>query len=263
MKRGSGQLVYSNQYDIDSVVMHTGMGHGRNLLIDYLRQAFARDKEYRYLTDIFGFPKTPNHLGLSRDAGLPFDDTSTRVFIGSQYRMDVTYLPAITVRTSSLSYHPISFNQNSGLVLYEWQKVVDGYGNQTILKLPSAMQYSGAWDSTYEVKISSKSLEDTVAICDLTMYLLQHRYRLDLQQNGFFIKKMSAGAETTENINNNDPLYHISISLEAYSEWAREVPISSLVDRVRFCFEIDAVETDIPATGLAIEDSIELAPLQN
>lgn len=256
--RGSGQLVYSNQYDIDNFVMHTGLGHGRNLLVDYLRQAFSRDKEYRYLTDIFGFPKTPSELGLSPDLGLPPDDTSTRIFIGTQYRYDITFLPAITIRTSGLNYHPISFNQNSGMVLYEWQKVIDGYGNETILKLPAAIQYVGAWDSTYEIKISSKSLEDTVAITDLVMIMLQHRFRLDLQQNGFFIKKMSAGGETTENTNNNDPLYHISISVEAYSEWAREIPISNLVERVRFCFEVDAISTDIPATGLQIEENIEL-----
>jgi hypothetical protein len=257
-KAGSGQIVYSNQYNIDNVVMHTGMAHGRNLLIDYLRQAFSRDKEFIWRTDIFGFAKTPSHLGLSPDTGLLPDDSSTRIFIGSQFRSDMTFLPAITVRTSSMSYHPISFNQNAGLVLYEWQKVIDGYGVETILKLPSAVQFVGAWDSSYEIKVSSKSLEDTVAVADLVMFLLQHRYRLDMQRNGFFIKKMSAGAETAENINNNDPLYHISISLDAYSEWAREIPISNLIERVRFCFEVDAVDTDIPATGLAIEYSIEL-----
>lgn len=259
MARGSGQLVYSNQYDLDNIVTDTGMLQGRNLLVDYLRIAFARDKEYRYLADIFGYPKTPSHLGLSSDAGLPPDDTSTRVFIGTQYRHDITFLPAITVRTSSSSYHPVSFNQNGGVVIYDWSRIIDGYGNETIVKLPSAIQFAGAWDQNFEIKITSKSLEDCVAISDLVMMSLQHTFRLQLQQNGLFIKKVSAGAETTENINNNDPLYHISVSVETYSEWHREIPMSDLVERIRYCFDADVIPTDIPASGLAIEGEIELA----
>lgn len=258
MSRGSGQLVYSNQYSIDNIVSDTGMLQGRNLLVDYLRTAFARDKEFRYLSDIYGYPKTPSWLGLSENAGLPTDDTSTRLFIGTQYRYDITFLPAITVRTTSSRYHPISFNQNAGVVIYDWSRIIDGYGVETIAKLPSAIQFAGAWDQTFEVKVTSKSLEDTVAIADLVMIALQHTFRLDLQQNGLFIKSMQSGGETTENINNNDPLYHISLSIDAYSEWCREIPVSNLIERIRYCFQADAIPTDVPATGLAIEDEIEL-----
>lgn len=259
MARGSGQLVYSNQYSIDHIVSDTGMLQGRNLLVDYLRTAFARDVEFRFLTDVFGYPKTPSHLGLSSDAGLPPDSSSTRIFIGTSYRYDATFLPAITVRSTSSNYHPISFNQNSGVVLYDWSRIIDGYGNETILKLPSAIQFVGAWDQVFEVKITSKSLEDCVTIADQAKMALQHTYRLDLQQNGLFIKRVSAGSETAENINNNDPLYHISLSVETYSEWHREIPMSNLVERINYCFQADAVSTDIPATGLAIEGWIELA----
>lgn len=258
MSRGSGQLVYSNQYDLDNIVTDTGMLQGRNLLVDYLRIAFARDIEYRFKTDAFGFPRTPSHLGLSSDAGLPPDNSSTRIFIGTQYRFDQTYLPAITIRTTSSNYHPISFNQNAGVIIYGWSRIVDGYGNETILKLPSAIQHAGAWDQNFEIKITSKSLEDCVAIADLAMIALQHTYRLDLQQNGLFIRRVSAGGETAENINNNDPLYHISLSVETYSEWHREIPVSDLVERIRYCFQADVIPTDIPATASAIEGIIEL-----
>ena len=259
MSRGSGHLVYSNQYDLDSIKTHTGMGRGRDLLVDFLRKAFSRDVEFRWLTDIYGFAKTPSWQGPDANAGLPPDDTSSRIFIGTTYRYEQTFLPAITVRATSLNYHPISFNQNSGVVLYEWTRVIDGYGVETIVKLPAAIQYAGAWDTTLEIKVSSKSLEDTIDIVDIVMVSLQHTYRQALQQNGLFIKKMQAGAESAENTNNNSPLYHILISLDCYSEWQRAIPTSSLVERIRYCFDVDVVSTDVPATGLAIEETIELA----
>lgn len=227
----------------------------RNLLVDYLRQQFRKDKYYIYRSDIFGYPLTPSHLGLSPDAGL-VDETTTRIFIGTQYRYDITMLPSIVVKATSMAYRPISFNQN-GVVHYAYQKIIDGYGNQSVIRVPEFEVFSGAMDIGLEVKITTKSLEDTVAIADIVWITLQHTARLDLQHNGLFIRKVSAGSETSENVNNNDPLFTVSISVEAYSEWSRSLPISNLVDRIRFCFDIDSVNTDIPATGLSIHDSLD------
>lgn len=253
---GSGTFLFSDIFNLDNVVQMSGVQVGRNMLIDMLREIFVRDREYHYVKDPFGFPKTPSQRGLDADAGVDNEDT-TRIFIGSTFRYDISFLPAITVRPVNIAYKPISFNQNNGTIQYGLQKIVDGYGNQTIVKTPSSMVFAGAWDQTFEVKISTYSPEDTHALTDLVIQSLQGTYRNNLQQNGLFIKRISGGGENTENVNRNDPVFHSSLSVETYSNWRREIPIANMIDRIQLCFEFDLTSEDIPATGLAIHHVIE------
>jgi len=255
MSRGTGLFVFSDLYNLDHFVQNVGIAAGRTLLIDILRENFARDKEYHYEKDIFGFPKTPSHLNLDPDAGA-VDSSTTRLFIGSAYRYDISYLPAIIVRQISSSYHPISFNQNKWVIQYDKQRIVDGYGNVDIISVPSSYTYAGAWDQSFEVKVVSKSLEDVVALADIILVSLQTTYRDTLQQNGLFIKNVSAGGESAENIGSNDPLFSIAITVQTYSEWRREISVSNLVDRLQFCFIFDMLNTDISASGLTIKETI-------
>jgi len=83
----------------------------KNILIDTLRDVFSRDRHFKYVSDVFGFPKTPSHLGLSPGAGLD-DEETTRIFIGSTYRYDIKFNPSIIVKNTGSKYNPISFNQN-------------------------------------------------------------------------------------------------------------------------------------------------------
>lgn len=255
MTRGTGRFVFSDIYNLDYIVQHTGIMHSRNMLIDTLRDNFARDKEFRYERDIFGFPKTPSLLGEAPTVGLT-DDRSTRIYIGSAYRYDITFLPAIIVRHTSSAYKPISFNQNKWVLQYERQRIADGYGNVDYVSMPSAYTFAGAWDQTFEIKVLGRSLEDVIDIADIVMISLQATYRDSLQQNGLFIKTVGAGAESAESVGGNDPLFSTSISVSSYSEWRREIPVSNLVDRISFCFTFDILNTDVPATGLTIKQKV-------
>jgi hypothetical protein len=256
LARGTGSFLFSDIYNLDFFVQNVGIAAGRNLLVDILRENFSRDKEYRYERDAFGFPKTPSLSGLDPEAGI-IDDSTTRLYIGSAYRYDITYLPAIIVRQTSSNYHPISFNQNQWVLQYERQKVIDGYGNIDLVNTPSAYTFAGAWDQTFEVKVISRSLEDVVALADIILISLQATYRKTLQQNGLFIKNVSAGGESAESIGGNDPLFSLAINVSTYSEWRREISISNLVDRLQVCFLLDIINTDVPATGLTIKETIE------
>lgn len=247
---GAGQIVTSDIYHLDHIVRHTGIVHGRNILIDTLREIFARDSNYRYITDIFGFPKTPDHTGLDIDAGL-VDQTTTRLFIGTTYRYEISYLPAITVRQTNSQYRPVSFNQNKLNIQYELQRMEDGYGNVSFLKVPSRYLFAGAWEQSFELKVLSHSQEDTAAIADVVMVSLQNTYRDIMERNGLFVKRVSASGEQSEQSGNNDPVFSISLSVDTYSEWRREIPISNLVDRIQLCFHFDiGSDLDPPATGL-------------
>lgn len=257
MVRGTKLHVFSDIYNLDNIVQHVGILHGRNLLIDILRETFSRDREYHFVRDIYGFPKTPAHQGLDTNAGIENEDT-TRIFIGSAYRYDISFLPAIVIRQTSTSYVPISFNQNKWVTEFAKQRIVDGYGNATIARLPSHYAYAGAWNQTFEIKVLSKSLEDTISIADIVMISLQATYRQVLQQNGLFIKNVSAGGESAEVIGANDPIFALSITANTRSEWRRHIPVSSLVDRIQFCFNVDLTSADVPATDLDIKTSLSL-----
>lgn len=249
---GSGTQIFSDVFNLDYVVQNGGIQVGRNMIIDMLREIFARDSEFHYVKDPYGYPKTPALEGLDDTAGID-DDLTTRLFIGSTYRYDITYLPAITVRPTNIAYKPISFNQNQGTVSYGRQRVVDGYGNETFVRVPLSFVSAGGWDQTFEVKISTYSPEDTFALTDVVLQSLQGTYRNVLQDNGLFIKRISGGGEVAENINQNDPIFHSVLNVETYSNWRREIPIANMVDRVLFCMDIDITNADVPATDLAVK----------
>lgn len=256
MVTGSGQKVFSDIFALDHIVRHTGIIHGRNLIIDHLREAFARDHEYRYVADIFGYPKTPSHLGLAPDAGLT-DTTTTRILIAGFHRYVQSYLPVISVRQTSSSYKPISFNQNRFTLSYEYQRQEDGYGNVDFIKVPSKYIFAGAWEQNFEIKVTSNSQEDTASIADIVMITLQATYRNSLERNGLFIKKISASGENAESVNSNDPVFSVSISAETYSEWRREIPISNVLDRIRLCFSVNLLGKGPTANNLGFQIKID------
>lgn len=258
MAIGTGMFVFSDIYQLDNITRNVGIVHGRNLLIDTLREIFARDREYHYVSDIFGYPKTPSQTGLEPDAGMQ-DDLTTRIFIGATYRYEQSFLPAITVRQTSSSYKPVSFNQNKWVIEYGMQRTEDGYGNVDFLRVPSKWISAGAWDQTFEIKVTSNSQEDTSHIADIVMVSLQDTYRRILERSGLFIKQISASGESAEQVNENDPVFSISITANTYSEWRREIPISNLLERIQLCFEVDlGSDKDVPATGLAFKMDIDL-----
>lgn len=257
MSTGTFLWNYSDIYTLDKIVRHTGIVHGRTLIIDHLKDCFARDREYRYLTDKFGYTKAPKHKDLVPDAGI-VDDSTTRIEICAFHKYAASYLPVVSVRQTSSAYKPISFNQNKYTVDYEIQRIEDGYGNVDFVKVPSKYIFAGAWDQSYEIKITSDSQEDTAAIADLVMISLQATYRDSLERNGLFIKDISSSGENTESVNGNDPVYTCSITANAYAEWRREIPISSLLDRINICFTFDVSDKDIPANALSIKTTIEV-----
>jgi len=257
MVLGTGLFVRSDIYDLDNIVRHVGIVHGRNLLIDTLREIFARDREFGYRADIFGFPKTPDHTGLDIDAGID-DDVTTRLFIGSTFRYDIQFLPAITVRQTSSQYKPISFNQNMLSLQYQKQRTEDGYGNVDFVRVPSHYTYAGSWEQSFEVKVTSNSQEDTASIADVVMISLQSTYRRILERNGLFVKQVSAGGESSEQVGSNDPLFSVVITVNTLSEFRREIPVSNLLERIQLCFHVDlGSDKDPPANGLTIKHTFE------
>jgi len=208
--------VVSDIFNLENVVQQTGIVHAKNILIDTLREIFRYDREFKYVDDVFGFPKTPSHLGLDPDAGLD-DEETTRIFIGSTYRYDIKFNPSIIVKNTGTRYVPISFNQDLLGIIYTNERIVDGYGNETIIRTPQFHTLVGAWDQTFEVKVITEDEVDREEIADIVMVSLQGSRRLELQREGVFIRSISAGGET-EQVYSNDNIYMISMEISILLE---------------------------------------------
>jgi len=249
--------VVSNLFNVENIIQQTGITHAKSILIDTLREIFRADREFKYVTDVFGYPRVPSHLGLDPDAGLD-DDETTRIFIGGTYRYDIKYNPSVWVKNTGTRYIPISFNQDLLSIVFTNERVVDGYGNETIIRTPAYHTLVGAWDQTFEVKVVTEDEPDREEIADIIMVALQGSRRLELQREGVFIRSMSTTGET-EQPYSNDHLYMISINLEVRSEWKIHIPINDVCERIALCITFDSFDsTDPPADGLDIVQQITL-----
>lgn len=248
--------VISDIFNLQHVVQQTGIFHGKSILIDTLREIFRRDREYKYVDDVFGFPKTPYHLGLDASAGLD-DEETTRIFIGSTYRYDIKFNPSIIVKNTGSRYVPISFNQNLLGVINRKEIITDGYGNSSIIYTPAYHTLVGAWDQTFEVKIISENEIDREEIADIVQVTLMGPKRLDLQRAGLFIKSLSTSGEIEEPYA-NDHLYMVSINLDTRSEWKVHIPISNIVERIGVCLAFGTIDGET-SDALTVNEQITMA----
>jgi hypothetical protein len=224
--------VYSEIFELSDFVKQTAVTQGKNLLIDSLRESFRQDTIYRYSTDAFGFPLTPDLTDLPPDIG---ETRTTRIFIGDIFRYDKRYLPSITVRQTSGRYYAVSFNQE-GTTRYRVDLVMDGYGNRSLVKVPTHKVFAGGWDQTFEVLVAAESTNDREELSDIVSSHLIGVARQPLQDAGLFVKTVSYGGEREETWA-NDHVYMQPVSVETFSEWRREIPLDSLVEAINFCFE--------------------------
>ena len=243
----------SDIFNLENIVQQIGVVQGKNLLIDMLRELFRQDRAFKYVEDVFGFPKTPSHLGLEPDAGLD-DDETTRIFIGSTYRYDIKFNPSIIVKNTSSRYIPIAFNQNLLSVINRRELLVDGYGNSTEIFTPAYYTLVGAWDQTFEVKVVAENESDREELADIVQATLIGTRRLELQRAGLFIKSVSTSGEAEERYA-NDYLYTMSINLNTRSEWKVHIPISNTMERIAICLTFRTIDGSA-SDGLTINQQI-------
>ena len=125
--------VYSNLFQLSDFVAQAAVSQGKNLIIDSLREYFKQDVFYKYATDGWGFPLTPDLTDLPPDIQ---EERTTRIFIGDIFRYDKRYWPAIVVRHSSGRTYHVSFNQNY-TTRYRLDLVLDGYGQRSYVRVPT------------------------------------------------------------------------------------------------------------------------------
>ncbi len=253
--------VYSDLFSLNDFINQTAVSQGKNLLIDALREYFKQDSLYRYTTDGFGFPLTPNVTDLPPDIQ---EERTTRIYIGDIFRMDKRYWPAIVVRYSSGKYKPVSFNQNQ-TTKYRMDLVLDGYGDRSFIRVPTHHIVTGAWEQSFEVLIAAEGIPDREELADIVSSFLIGTTRQETYEGGLFIKSVGMSGEREEDWGNGK-VYMQSITVDTYSEWRREIPIDAndLIETINFCFNYgllggDEFVNDI--TVVTIEDNTIRVPI--
>lgn len=243
----TGSVFKSDLPSLYNVVQNSVIEYPKAAIIDHLRDYFSKDSYYHYSRDQFGFPNTVDHTNLPLTAGLN-DDTTTRLFIGENYRQDGIFYPAILIKHGGAKSVPISINRERGTVQYEIRSYEDGYGNVSFYRNPKSFIFAGAWEGSIIIDIKTRSLRSRDDLGAELMLCFTDILYEDLKQAGVICKPPSISA-TTEQDDRNDKLFCQTINLDIRSEWRREIAVGNVIEVINFIIEFGRV--DIPNAPVA------------
>lgn len=261
----TGNFFKSDLYRIHDVVQNTMIVYPKEIIIATLRDYFSRDRYYGYRKDQWGFPETPDHTDLPLDAGYQTnDDTTTRLYVGENWRFDGIFYPAVLVKNAGGRYVPVSINMDKGKVYWTERSFDDGYGNITTFRNPDSFAFSGAWEGQIAIDIKTRSLRSRDDLVEAVAIGLQNITFYSLQKAGIIVKPLSWGSPS-EIDDRNDKLFQQTITLDIRSEWERRIPIGNVVEAINFAVEFGRV--DVPnapvASNLTINTNISFLELMN
>lgn len=230
----------------------------KEIIIATLRDHFSKDSYYHFSKDKWGFPNTVDHTDLPLDAGL-HDDTTTRVFIGENYRQDGIFYPAILVKHGGAKSVPISINREQTTVSWGIRRFEDGYGNVSFFKYPQSFVFAGAWEGSLIIDVKTRSLrsrDDLTQECAIAFTDIIYE---TLKKAGVVCKPLSVSSPSEQD-DRNDKLFMQTITLDIRTEWRREIPISNLLETISFAMEFGYLANpNAPiAQNLTINTSVSL-----
>lgn len=261
----SGNFFKSDLYRIHDVVQNTAIVFPKEIIIATLRDYFSHDQYYGYRADQWGFPQTVDHTDLPIDAGYQTTDTtSTRLYIGENWRFDAIFYPAILVKNAGGKYAPISINMDKGKVYWTERAFDDGYGNITTFRNPDSFAFSGAWEGQMAIDIKTRSLRSRDDLVELVIIGLQNITFESLKNAGVVVKPLSWGSPS-EIDDRNDKLFQQTITLDIRTEWERRIPINNILESINFAIEFGRLEPpNSPiAPNLTINSNITFLELMN
>jgi hypothetical protein len=230
----------SDLQNIHHLVQYSALVYPKEMVIATLRDFFSKDSYYHYTKDEYGFAKTVDHTDLPLTAGL-YDNATTRIFIGENYRYDGIHYPAILVKSNGARYVPISANREAGAPLYETTVYEDGYGNHKTIYTPRAFLFAGIWEGSVTIDIITRSLRSRDDLAELVGICFADIMFETMRNAGIVVKPPNIGAPS-ESEDRNDKLFRQSITIDIRTEWRREIPVSSIIDRILFVTELVNIE---------------------
>ncbi len=230
----TGNWINTDLYSINNVVQNTALLAPKQFIVGLLRDEYAQDSQYHYVSDQWGFPKVVDLTDTPNDAGV-HDDVTTRVYIGEKFPANTFFYPSLLVSMGGISYNPISINRDKASVQNEVLRITDGYNFKTVY-IPSAFIFTGAWDGTINIEVMSRGLGERDELTEITMLLLMDIRYEELLRAGVGIKKVSAGAPS-EVDDRNGNLYKQTITADVRMEWRRQIPIDGIIEAIKICVD--------------------------
>ena len=230
----------SDLYDLHGIIQNTMVNHPKEIIIATLRDYFSRDSFFHFVKDAWGFPNTVDHTDLPIEAGL-HDNTSTRLFIGENYRFDGIFYPAILVKHGGARYVPISINRDTGKVQWQFRTFEDGYGNITSVRTPQSFVFNGAWEGSIVIDIKTRSLHSRDELVGLVSMCFTHVTFESLKRAGVICKPLTVSG-TSEIDDRNDKVFQQTITLDIRSEWEVRIPVGNVVEVINFAIEFGRVD---------------------
>lgn len=265
---GINNFFRSDLMELHNIVQASMLVYPKEIIISTLRDFFSTDSFYHYSKDAWGFANTTDHTDLPLGADVPtsFDKNganqeglSTRLFIGENYRYNGIYYPAILVKSGGSKYVPISINRNQETVRYEDIIYEDGYGNQTSVRKPAAFVTAGVWEGSIIIDVMTRSLRSRDDLVELVAMCFTEITFNTLYDIGVIVKPITISSPS-ETDDRNDKLFRQTLTLDIRTEWRREIPIYSLVDRILFTvnFENANVPNSPQPNNLTINTEVNL-----
>jgi hypothetical protein len=240
-------------------VQYSALVYPKEMIIAVLRDFFSRDSYYHFTLDEYGFAKTVDHTDLPLNAGI-YDNATTRVFIGENYRYDGIHYPAILVKANGAKYVPLSANREAGAPLYDPMVYEDGYGNQTTIYTPRALLFAGVWEGSITIDILTRSLRSRDDLAELVGICFADTMFDTLRVAGIVVKPPNIGSPS-ESEDRNDKLFQQNITFDIRTEWRREIPVKNIIDSILFTADLVYLEDKNHVTdpNFAIETKLTLA----
>jgi hypothetical protein len=220
---------------IHNIIQNSMIVYPKEVIISVLRNYFSKDSYYHCVNDQWGFQKTADQTDTAFDAGIS-DDTTTRLFIGENYRFDGIFYPAILVKNNGSKYVPVSINREESSVQYGTRIIEDGYGNSKIISYPKNLIFAGAWEGSIAIDIYTRSLRSRDELLEYTAICLTDIHFKDMLKAGVMCKPLTIGSPS-EVDDRNDKLFKQTITFDVRSEWRREIPIYNVVEIINYTVE--------------------------
>lgn len=260
----TGSFTRSDLNNIHHIVQNTNMNVVKDIITSVIRDEFSKDSYYHYVSDVYGYPKTPDLTNFPLNAGVN-DDETTRIFIGEHFRHDVVFYPAILIKMGGISYVPLSINREKETVKYDALKIMDANGNEKVYHTPTHFVFAGAWEGSVSLDIYARDILARDEITSTCMLILQDIRYEELVRAGVAIRKVSASAPSESQDRDQEPLYKCSITADIRTEWRREIPVFSTIDAINICVEFGNLGVDPPIispnltvnTRVSLIDTIE------
>lgn len=234
----------SDLQNIYNITQSSALVYPKELIIDILRDFFSKDAMYHYVRDEYGFAKTVDNTDLPISAGIS-DDVTTRLYIGQNYRHDGIFYPALLVKTNGARYVPLSATREKGAIEYKGILYEDSFGHKKTVYVPESFLFAGIWEGSITIDILTRSLRARDDLAELVALCFADINFDTMRLAGVVVKPPVIGPPS-ESEDRNDKLFRQSVTMDIRTEWRRNIPVLSVIDRILFSVEIDSMYSDRP-----------------